>query len=84
MAKLRFNKKYIRIATKQTEPRLEYNVHHLLPNEFFEDGPTITLPYDLHNSLHKNFNNHKLMLDPIGCLIKCIDQRMPADRGPKL
>jgi hypothetical protein len=75
--KVRYNKHYLKIALKTPISRLEVNKHHIIPLQFIDNSMTIDLPYNLHNSLHKNFSNYQLLTDPIGCLIKCIEQRKP-------
>lgn len=79
---MKYNKNYIKIAMKGPIKRLETNQHHLLPLQFIEDSPVIELPYTLHQSLHKNYTNQQLIMDPIGCIIKCIEQRKTIDRIP--
>ena len=71
------NQGYIKNALKTATPRLEVNKHHIIPLQFLDNSMTIDLPYNLRNSLHKNFSNYQLLTDPIGCLIKCIEQRKP-------
>lgn len=76
------NKNYIKNALKTTKKRPMYTKHHLLPLQFIDESPTINLPYDIHISLHKNFTNHQLMIDPISPIIKCLEQRQPIERIP--
>jgi hypothetical protein len=76
---------YLKQVTKTNVNFPEMSRHHLLPLQFFPDSNfTVDLPYQIHTSLHKNFNNYQIILDPVGTIIKCILTRTPLKRDLSL